>query len=247
MSMSEGSAKKESRRSPAPRPKIRVVLIDGGSSVRGALRALSGKEHDIDLVGDAHAGPAAVALVAKSRPDVAVIDLGATGLAGLEIGEAVKAACETTRVLVVAQDTDASAVRTAIGVGATGYVVKDADAAELATAIRAVHRGRLFISLGAAEAGLASSLWGRTAERGRPTGLAALSARERHVLTLVAHGYTSREIAQSLSVSAKTVETYRARISVKLGRQSRAELVQFALECGLLKPGGSGVGPSGGR
>ena len=237
MSMSGGNSKKESRRAPSQRPKISVVLIEGTPSLRAALRSLVSKELDLDLVGEAPSGPPAIALVTKARPDVAVIEVGTTELEGLGIGETIRASA-ATRVLVVGQDTDASAVRTAIGLGATGYVVKDVDAAEIGTAIRAVHRGRLFISLGAAEAGLGSSLWGATTERGRPTGLGALSPRERHVLTLVARGYTSREIAQSLSVSAKTVETYRARISVKLGRQSRAELVQFALECGLLKPGG---------
>jgi DNA-binding NarL/FixJ family response regulator len=239
MSTGQGTSRKKGlpltpRRRP---PRIRVVLVDGQTLVRAALCSLISREQDLEVVGEAIGGQTAVGLVGETKPDVALIDLSAGGPGGVAIGEAIRGACGATRLLVLGRDANASAVRTAIALGVTGYVVKEADAAEIIAAIRAVHRGRLFISLDANGAGLNASLWGQPGERGRHAGLAALSTRERHVLALVAHGYTSRQIATTLSVSAKTVETYRARISARLGRQTRCALVQFALECGLLKPG----------
>jgi two-component system response regulator NreC len=111
----------------------------------------------------------------------------------------------------------------ALGAGAAGHVIKDAESAELLAAIRAVHRGRTFVHVG-------------TGSAGSPAAAATppLSPRERQVLELLVHGHTNREVAHRLSLSVKTVETHRARLSEKLGLHSRADLVRFAIELGLL-------------
>jgi two-component system response regulator NreC len=120
---------------------------------------------------------------------------------------------------------DPGYARLALAAGASGHVIKDAESAELLAAIRAVHRGRTFVQVGSEPAAPA------TLERpATPT----LSPRERQVLGLLAHGHTNREVADRLSLSVKTVETHRARLSDKLGLHSRADLVRLAIELGLL-------------
>jgi DNA-binding NarL/FixJ family response regulator len=230
----------ESANPPHRAPKIRVLIVDSQTLLRAALRSLISRERDMEVVGDGADGQTVTALAASARPDVAVIDAALAGPDGLALGEAIRMASPDTRLLVLGQSPDTAAVRAAIALGVTGYVVKDADPAELVAAIRAVYRGRLFVYLGAASSAAGVSLWGPAAPRGRRVGLVALSARERHVLVLVARGYTSRQIGQALALSAKTVETYRARIGTKLGLHTRFELVRFALESGLLKPGENG-------
>ena len=219
--------------------RIRVLLVAGQALLRAALRAIVSRERDMEVVGDVGDDQAVSALAVATRPDVAVLDLSGAGPRSLVIGEAIRLANPATRLLVLGHDPDPSAARMALGV--TGYLVKDGEAAELLEAIRAVHRGRLFVHLGASgDTGLA---WGAlAAEPSRRSGLARLSTRERHVPTMVAEGHTSQRIGQALSVRPKTA-TLRTRIATKLGLPMRWELVRFALDCGLLK--GRAVGPSG--
>jgi two-component system response regulator NreC len=221
-------------------PRIRVLIVDHQTLLRVALRSLISRERDMEVVGDAADSQTMTTLAARVKPDVAIIDAGLAGAEGMASGAALRAASPDTRLIILGQSPDAAEVRAAVALGVTGYVVKDADPAELVAAIRAVHRGRLFVYLGAAGTGAGASLWGPAVPRGRRVGLVALSARERHVLVLVARGYTSRQIGQTLALSAKTVETYRARIGTKLGLHTRFELVRFALESGLLKAGENG-------
>ncbi len=222
--------------------RIRVLLVAGQALLRAALRAIVSRERDMEVVGGVGDDQAVSALAVATRPDVAVLDLSGTGPRPLVIGEAIRLANPATRLLVLGHDPDPSAARMALALGVTGYLVKDADAAELLEAIRAVYRSRLFVHLVASgDTGLA---WGApAAEPSRRSGRARLSTRERHLLTMVAEGYTSRQIGQALSVSPKTVATHRTRIATKLGLQIRSEPVRLALDRGLLK--GRAVGPSG--
>jgi DNA-binding NarL/FixJ family response regulator len=219
-----------------------VLLVAGQALLRAALRAVVSREVDMEVVGDAGDDQAVSALAVATRPDVAVLDLSAAGPGSLAIGEAIRRANPATRLLVLGHDPDPSAVRTALALGVTGYLVKDTEAAELLEAIRGVYRGRLVMHLGAS--GDMGSAWGApAAEPNRRRGLARLTTRERHVLTMVAEGYTSRQIGQALSVRPKTVETHRARIATKLGVPMPSEQVRFAPDRGLLK--GRAVGPTG--
>jgi DNA-binding NarL/FixJ family response regulator len=224
--------------------KIRVALIDGQTLLRAALRTLITRDREIEVVGEAAWGPAATALVDERRPDVALLDLTAAVPEAMTTIDEIRRVNPAVRLLVLGRATDGATVRAAVAVGVTGYVVPEAGPDEVVAAIRAVHRGRLFVYLGADPT--TAPLWGAHGSARQRSGLAALSAREREVLTLVAQGCTSVQIGHTLAVSVKTVETYRARITAKLGLQTRFELVRFALDTGLLQAMGGDGGPAGG-
>jgi two-component system response regulator NreC len=138
-----------------------------------------------------------------------------------------------TRVLVLTMHDDPAYLRAALAAGSAGYIVKTAADTELLRTIRAVHQGQTVVNVGLPKTPAHPVV---AAEPPRSTGFASLSAREQEVCTLLARGHTNQEIADSLFLSVKTIETYRARIAAKLGLRSRAELVRYALEVGLLGP-----------
>jgi two-component system response regulator NreC len=196
---------------------------------------LIGAQADMEVVGEAADGEAAVAATVEARPDVALIDITMPGGGGVRAIERIRAASSRTRVLVLTMHDLPAYVRLALAAGAAGYVVKRAADAELLSAIRAVHEGHTVV-----DPRLAAQLV-QVRHRGREPGAAPaspLSPRERDVLELVAQGYTNQQIAGRFGVSVKTVETHRARLTEKLGLRSRAELVRYALDSGLLAPPG---------
>jgi two-component system response regulator NreC len=205
--------------------KIRVLLADDHAILRAGLRMLLDAQPDMAVVAEAADGEEAIRRAGGSRPDVAVVDLTMPGLSGVETLERLRREVPSTRLLVLTMHDDPGYARLALAAGASGHVIKDAESAELLAAIRAVHRGRTFVQVGAEPEVTAA------AERA-PT--PALSPRERQVRELLAHGHTNREVADRLSLSVKTVETHRARLSDKLGLHSRADLVRLAIELGLL-------------
>lgn len=218
--------------------KISVVLVDDHAVLRAGLRALISSEPDMEAVGDASNGAAALVEIARHKPDIAVVDITMPGMSGIELIGRIRKEYPETRALALTMHDDAAYARAVLAAGGAGHVVKDADASILLGAIRAVHRGRTFVELG--ERGSAGRdtpqvLTSAGGAARRPG--AILSPREWQILELLAQGYTNREIAERLAISVKTVETYRSRIVDKLGLRSRAELVRFALELGLLSPG----------
>jgi two-component system response regulator NreC len=204
--------------------KIRVMLADDHAILRAGLRMLLDAQPDMAVVAEAADGEEAIRRAGGSRPDVAVVDLTMPGLSGVETLEGLRREVPGTRLLVLTMHDDPGYARLALAAGASGHVIKDAESAELLAAIRAVHRGRTFVQVGAET---------QASEAPRPAA-PALSPRERQVLELLAHGHTNREVADRLSLSVKTVETHRARLSDKLGLHSRADLVRLAIELGLL-------------
>jgi len=204
--------------------KIRVMLADDHAILRAGLRMLLDAQPDMAVVAEAADGEEAIRRAGGSRPDVAVVDLTMPGLSGVETLEGLRREAPATRLLVLTMHDDPGYARLALAAGASGHVIKDAESAELLAAIRAVHRGRTFVQVGAEPV---------VADLPRPP-VPALSPRERQVLELLAHGHTNREVADRLSLSVKTVETHRARLSDKLGLHSRADLVRLAIELGLL-------------
>ena len=205
--------------------KIRVLLADDHAILRAGVRMLLDAQPDMAVVAEAADGEEAIRRAGDTQPDVAVVDLTMPGLSGVETLERLRREVPTTRLVVLTMHDDPAYARMTLAAGAAGHVIKDAESAELLAAIRAVHRGRTFIQVGAEATG--ESAPPRTAA---PT----LSPRERQVLALLARGHTNREVADRLSLSVKTVETHRARLSDKLGLHSRADLVRFAIELGLL-------------
>lgn len=209
--------------------KIRVMLVDDHAVLRAGLRMLIDSQPDLLIVGEASSTKDALPLIRELRPDVISLDLSMPGGGGMPLIEQLKAEGITSRVLVLTMHDDPAYFRSAVVAGAVGYVVKTAADSELLTAIRAVHEGRLFISMpsGNSENLLQADLADAPAS--------ALSDREQQVLQFLAEGHTNKEIGQKLDLSVKTIETYRARIASKLQLRTRADIVRYALEMGLLK------------
>jgi DNA-binding NarL/FixJ family response regulator len=191
---------------------------------------LIGSQRDLEVVGEASDGDEVVRKVALLRPDVALVDISMPGSSGIKAIERIRAAAPATRVLVLTMHDMPAYLRAALAAGASGYVVKRAADSALLAAIRDVHAGRTALDPELAASVVQGGLRRRGAAAASPP---PLSQREREVLELVAQGYTNQQIADHLGLSVKTVETYRARLVEKLGLQSRAELVRYALDSGL--------------
>jgi two-component system, NarL family, response regulator NreC len=219
--------------------KIRVLMADDHAVVRTGLRQMINAQPDMEVVGEAASSHEALTQAGKLLPDVVTLDLTMPGGSSIKMIERLRQACPRCRVLVVTMHDDSAYYRAALAAGGSGYVVKTAPEAELLTAIRAVARGRTFVGLGLAE-GAGNALAGRQTAEGAscavgPAG--SLSQREREVLELLAQGHTNQAIADRLFLSVKTIETYRARIAEKLGLRTRADIIRYAIEIGLLGPG----------
>jgi two-component system response regulator NreC len=210
--------------------RIRILIADDHAVLRTGLRMLIGSQRDLDVVGEASDGDEAVRKAAALRPDVALVDISMPGSGGIKAIERIREAAPATRVLVLTMHDMPAYLRAALAAGAAGYVVKRAADSALLAAIRDVHRGRTVLDPALAASVVQSGLRRRGATTSPAT---PLSQREREVLELVAQGYTNQQIADHLGLSVKTVETYRARLVEKLGLQSRAELVRYALDSGL--------------
>jgi two-component system response regulator NreC len=214
--------------------KLRVFIADDHAVLRSGLRLLINEQPDMEVVGEASDGVAAQQRIPETAPDVALIDLSMPPRDGLEVIRHVTAACPTARVLVLTMHDDAGYLRMALAAGAAGYVVKTAVDGELLSAIRAVAQGRTFVDLACRPAEVLQDRDVPSPSRTPRTPPAVLSSREREVLNHVARGFTNQQIAERLSLSTKTVETYRARLMEKLALRSRADLVRYALDQGIL-------------
>jgi two-component system response regulator NreC len=218
---------------------IKVFIADDHGILRGGLRALISAQSDMEVVGEAANGPEAESGIKDTEPDVALIDISMPGGGGLAAIAAVKRVRPKTRILVLTVHDEPGYVRAAANAGAIGYVVKNAVDTELLAAIRAVAQGRTFmdasVGLGLGQQSMLPSS-PKTAS-GRPP--PQLTERELEVMGRVAEGYTNAQIAEELRLGIKSIETYRSRVMEKLGLTTRADLVRFALECGILAPGKS--------
>lgn len=216
---------------------IRVLIADDHAVLRAGLRMLIGAQPDMAVVGEAADGAEAVQKALETRPDIALMDITMPGSGGIKAIERIRQECPKTRVLVLTMHDVPAYLRSALAAGASGYVVKSAADSELLSAIRAVHRGRTAVDPDLAVMVLQGALGRRAAGGQGNEPMDTLSPREREVLDLVARGYTNHQIAERLGLSVRTVETYRSRLVEKLGLRSRADLVRYALESGLLGSG----------
>jgi len=216
-------------------PSIRVLIADDHAVLRAGLRMLIEAQSDMTVVGEASDGAASVSRARELEPDVVLLDLSMPGPPGPATIERLVRLDPSPRVLVLTMHEDPAYLASALQAGASGYIVKKAADVELLTAIRAVHRGGTFVNLTRpGEEAPGSEI--RRASRVSPSAGVPrpLSPREMEVLRLLAQGHTNQEAADRLRVSVKTVESHRQRLRDKLGLKSRAQLVSFALECGLL-------------
>jgi two-component system response regulator NreC len=209
-----------------------VLIADDHAVLRAGLRLLLEVQNDMEVVGEAGDGSGVCGKAQKLQPDVVLMDLSMPGPPSGEVIRQVLQACPTTRVLILTMHDDAAFLASALSAGAAGYVVKKVADSELLSAIRAVHAGRTFVDLTQTLRPSPIPLReGVGAPSERPKDL---SRREREVLRLLAQGHSNQQVADQLRVSVKTVETYRTRLSEKLGLKGRAELYRFAVESGIL-------------
>lgn len=219
--------------STGPRPeRIDILLADDHGVVRAGLRALLETEPDMRVVAEAADGPTAVALTAKFRPAVVVTDLSMPE-GGLETIRQITALGLPTRVLVLTVHAEERYLLPVLEAGGSGYVRKASAHTDLLQAIRTVARGEVFLDPAATKTLLRGYL-GRVRTGDELDLGEVLSDRERDVVRLTAEGHTAQQAADILSLSPKTVETYRHRAMQKLGLTNRAELVRYALRAGLL-------------
>ena len=213
--------------------RISVVIADDHAILRAGLRMLVNSQPDMVVVAEAADGEQAVQAVRVNKPDVAVLDITMPPALDVCAIYEIARSCRPTKVLVLTMHNDPTYARATLLAGASGYVLKRSVDAELLTAIRAVDRGGTFVDPSLAGE-LLNDVLDRKAKNSSPTKL--LSARELQVLRLVARGFSSHQIAQQISVSVKTVETYRARFALKLDLKTRSDIVRFAVQMGLLTP-----------
>lgn len=207
---------------------ITVLIVDDHAILRAGLRALLNLQPDIEVVGEAAAGAEALTMVPSLQPDVVLMDISLPDMDGLEVTVKLKKVHPGIKVLILTMHDNPGFLYPAIKAGASGYVVKKAADTELINAIRSAYRGDVFLDPSMARvmtedymAQVGTEKW--------------LSDREREVLGLIAEGRTYKEMAKLLAVSVKTIETYRERIKEKLCLTTRAELVRYALQKGLLR------------
>jgi two-component system, NarL family, response regulator NreC len=212
---------------------IRILIADDHTVLRAGLRMLIGAQPDMEVVGEAADGEAAVRKALETRPDVVLMDITMPGSGGLKAIERMREECPKSRVLVLTMHDVPAYLHSALAAGAAGYVVKSAADSELLSAIRSVRRGRTVLDPALAATVVQAALRKRVPGAQVGGSLNLLSPREREVLDLVAQGYTNRQIADRLGLSVKTVETYRTRLVEKLGLRSRADLVRYAVDSGL--------------
>ncbi len=212
---------------------IRVLLADDHTLVRAGIRSLLKGLENVEVVGEAGDGQEAVRLAESLRPDVVLLDVGMPGLNGLDVAARLVTHDASIRVLILSMHTSEEYVLRALRAGCAGYLLKGSAVAELEIAVRAVARGETYLSP-AVSKHVMDDYVRRTGGATDP--IDALTPRQREVLQLVAEGNTSKDIADRLGVSFKTVEAHRAQIMERLGLHDVAGLVRFAMRMGLVRP-----------
>ena len=209
--------------------KIRILVVDDHAIMRDGIRALLNLRDDIEIVGEASEGNEAIEKAEELAPDVVVMDIAMPGMDGLEATRRITKKNPKVKVLVLSQHDNKEYILSAIKAGVVGYVPKRALGLELVSAIRAVHQGDSYLYPSAAAAVIRDYLKGAVKEP-----YDRLTAREREILTLIAEGHTSREIADKLFISLKTVLGHRTKIMEKLDLHNRSELIKYAIRKGLI-------------
>jgi DNA-binding NarL/FixJ family response regulator len=210
---------------------IRVVIADDHGIVRSGLRMLIDRQRDMEVVAEADDGVAALEHAQAHRPHVAVLDVSMPRMTGLQAAREIRSHVPDTRVLLLSMHDDERYFLEGLEAGAAGYVLKRAADTDLIGAVRTVAEGRTFLSDDAQR-----TLMDAWLEHGSPEPDDRLTPRELEVVKLIAEAFTNRQIAETLKLSEKTVESHRANVLSKLGMRDRVELVRYAIRRGLVEP-----------
>ena len=211
---------------------ITVFIADDHGVMRDGLRLLLETEKDIQVVGTASNGRKAVSSITELRPNIAILDITMPELNGIEAAWQVRQNCPATQVIILSVHSTDALISRAFQAGVRGYVLKDSVGAEVINAVRTVATGHRYLSMAISDKVIDSFQHTLQIDDAKD-GLAKLSPREREILQLVVEGKTSREIGEILSISSKTVDTYRSHLMEKLNISDLPGLVKFALQHGL--------------
>ncbi|MGZ4354406.1 MAG: response regulator [Gaiellaceae bacterium] len=209
---------------------ISILIVDDHAVVRSGLKLLLNAEEDFEVVGEAGNAQEAVLRAKLLQPDILLCDVVMPGRSGIEVAQEVREIAPGTKIVMLSMQDDPAYVREAFGAGAAGYVLKEAADSELVRAVTEVANGGRYVN-----PELGARLAFAEAQAQQEAESDPLSDREREVLRLLALGHTNQEIAKMLYISVRTAETHRAHIMQKLRLETRAELVRYALDHGLLE------------
>jgi DNA-binding NarL/FixJ family response regulator len=219
---------------------IRVLIADDHNLVRAGIRSLLETVPEIQVVGEASNGREALQMIEVQKPDVVLMDIAMSELNGLEATSRVAGDFPQVRVIILSMHANEEYVWQALRAGAAGYLLKDAGTSELELAIKAVARGETYLSPPISKQVIADYVQriGGEGEKGAmPLGeMERLTIRQREILRLIARGHTTQDIAQTLNISVKTVETHRSQLMERLGIHDIAGLVRYAIRVGLINP-----------
>jgi DNA-binding NarL/FixJ family response regulator len=209
---------------------IRVLLADDHALVRAGLRALLHSLGGIQVIAEAGSGDEAVEATQRHQPDIVLMDIAMPGLNGLDAAVRILKQSPSVRLIVLSMYTNEDYVRQALSVGASGYLQKGADPAELELAIKAVIRDEIYLTPAVSKHLVQEYLH----QGGKAIAVQELTSRQREILQLIAEGHSTKDIAQKLSLSIKTVESHRMDIMNRLGIHDVAGLVRYAIRTGLI-------------
>ena len=214
--------------------KLNVLLADDHKLLRAGLKLLLQRNPDLTVVGEAADGEQTLQLFQQLEPDLLLLDLSMPKMDGLDCLREIKSRWPGAKVIVLTMHEDENYIKQAMQAGAAAYVHKSAADTDLFKAIDAVQAGQLYLSQQDSNLLLHVLLKQDPAPVDNQAPYVLLSPREREVLRLIAHGYSMAEVAERLSLSIKTVDTYKTRLTEKLGTTKKSELVSYALKYGLL-------------
>ena len=212
---------------------VRILLVEDHALVRAGMRALLQKIEGIEVVSDVGDGWEAIKSVQTEAPDLVLMDIAMPGLNGLDATARIVKESPTTRVILLSMYANEEYLRQALQVGASGYLLKGAELAELELALKTVARGERYLTPAVVKYAIDAY---REKSEGLAGPLAKLSMRQREILQLIAEGQTTKDIAQRLNVSVKTVETHRAQLMERLDIHDVPGLVRFAIRVGMIQP-----------
>ena len=207
---------------------MRILIADDHTLVRAGLTSLIARIPEMEVVAEAADGRQALRLVRDLQPDIVLMDIAMPGLNGLESAERIHGIHPKVKIIILSMHASEEYVAQALKAGASGYLLKDAATAELEMALKSVSMGQFYLSPSISRQVVDNFL------RGGPTGIELLTPRQREILQLIAEGKGTRDIAETLHLSVKTVETHRAQLMERLDIHDVAGLIRYALKKGLI-------------